>query len=81
MANILDYILWRGDLSFEMSPFNEVDNLILSKLAYLNFSAIVDKEIRRGEPLYRAAEIYFKEKREKIKNTGDLMGENFFELL
>ena len=81
MANILDYILWRGDLSFEMSPFNEVDNLILSKLAYLNFSGIVDKEIRRGVPLYRAAEIYFKEEREKIKNTGDLMGESFFELL
>lgn len=27
MGNILDYLDWRGDLTFEQSPFNEVDNL------------------------------------------------------
>lgn len=81
MANILDYIVWRGDLSFEISPFNEVDNLILAKLSYLNFSGIVNEENRRGIPLYKAAEIYFEEGRDKIKNTGDLMQENFFEML
>jgi len=81
MANILDYILWRGDLSFELSPFNEVDNLILSKLAYLNFSGIINEETRRGMPLYKVAEIYFKEGRDKTRNTGDLMQENFFSLL
>ena len=31
--NIMDYLDWRGDLSFEASPFNEVDNLILSVLS------------------------------------------------
>ena len=35
MPNILDYIKWRGDLSFSQSEFNEVDNLILSRFAYL----------------------------------------------
>ena len=25
MGNILDYLDWRGDLTFEQSPFNEVD--------------------------------------------------------
>lgn len=30
MGNIMDYISWRGDLSFAQSPFNEVDNLILA---------------------------------------------------
>lgn len=30
MGNILDYLDWRGDLTFEQSPFNEVDNLILA---------------------------------------------------
>ena len=25
MANIFDYIKWRGDLSFDVSPFNELD--------------------------------------------------------
>ncbi len=35
MADIRDYLKWRGDLSFEASPFNEVDGLILSYLSYL----------------------------------------------
>ena len=30
MANILDYLDWRGDLPFTAAPFNEIDNLILS---------------------------------------------------
>ena len=81
MASMIDYILWRGDLSFEVAPFNEVDNLILSKLSYLNFNGIISEETRRGMPLHKVAEIYFKEGREKVKNTGDLMQENFFELL
>ena len=32
MANILDYVRCRGDLDFESSCFNEIDNLILSQL-------------------------------------------------
>lgn len=28
MPNIMDYLDWRGDLSFAVSPFNEVDNYI-----------------------------------------------------
>ena len=32
MANISDYLDWRGDLDFSVSPFCEVDNLILSEL-------------------------------------------------
>lgn len=81
MANIIDYIIWRGDLSFETAPFNEVDNLILSELSYLNFEGIVagdgDKEI----PLYKAAEIYFNEERDLEHNTGDLTDENFYKML
>lgn len=41
MSNILDYIKWRGDLSFEASPFNEVDGLIFAKLAYIVFDEVV----------------------------------------
>ena len=36
MGNIMDYISWRGDLSFEQSQFNEVDNLILACFSYVN---------------------------------------------
>lgn len=41
MANMIDYLKWRGDLTFAEREFNEVDNLILSELAYLNFNGIV----------------------------------------
>ncbi len=41
MANIADYIKWRGDIDFSMDPFNEVDNLIFAELAYVDFSEIV----------------------------------------
>ena len=40
MSNIIDYLKWRGDLSFEISPFNEVDNIILSRFSYLPFQDI-----------------------------------------
>ena len=42
MGTMLDYIAWRGDLSFRDDAFNEVDNLILSELAYTKMEEIVD---------------------------------------
>ena len=41
MANLLDYLDWRGDLTLEQSPFNEVDNLILAELSFEDFKDIV----------------------------------------
>ena len=41
MANLFDYITWRGDLDFIQSPFNPVDNIIFSQLSYLPFDGIV----------------------------------------
>ncbi len=41
MANMFDYMAWRGDLSFAVSPFNEVDNLIYSMLSVMNYEGIV----------------------------------------
>jgi hypothetical protein len=40
MANIYDYFNRRGDVPFCADPFNEVDNLILSQLAYTDFDCI-----------------------------------------
>lgn len=40
MGNIMDYISWRGDLTFAQSPFNEVDNLILACFSYVNLDGI-----------------------------------------
>ena len=41
MSNILDYLAWRGDLSFYQDPFNSIDALILSCLSYVNFTGVV----------------------------------------
>ena len=40
MGNIMDYISWRGDLTFAQSPFTEVDNLILACFSYVNLDRI-----------------------------------------
>ena len=42
MSNILDYIKWRGDLSFNQSEFNNVDNLIFSRFSYLPLEDLLD---------------------------------------
>ncbi len=41
MGTYLDYIDWRGDLNMDVSPFNEIDNLILAELAYVKMENIV----------------------------------------
>lgn len=51
MANILDYLDWRGDLLLTERPFNEVDNLILSVLAYLNMDGLVTDRFADAVPL------------------------------
>lgn len=38
---MLDYLDWRGDIPFSVDPFNEVDALILSEVAYVDFGGIV----------------------------------------
>ena len=45
MANIMDYLKWRGDLTFTQSPFCEIDNLILSCLSYVDFDDIVPEHL------------------------------------
>ena len=49
MANIHDYLRWRGDLTLDMVPFNEVDALILAKLSYIPFERILLH--KRTEPI------------------------------
>lgn len=41
MANLFDYLEWRGDLTFSQAPFNPVDNLILSCLGYVVLDGLV----------------------------------------
>lgn len=71
MSNIFDYLEWRGDITFDEDPFNEVDNLVLSELAYTCFEGIVPYD---GEavPLSEVRKAYFrKHPRSRIHDDDD----------
>ncbi len=56
MANMIDYIRWRGDIPLWQVPLGEVDALILSYLAYMPFDDIVPAaHTAPGIPLQDAA--------------------------
>lgn len=55
MANIEDYLNWRGDISFKTSPFNEVDNLVLAELAYIE----IKDEFFKGMTIKDAVTCFF----------------------
>lgn len=44
MGNILDFIDWRGDLTFEQDLFHEVDGVILSAVSYVELDRIVSED-------------------------------------
>ena len=44
MAGIQEYIRWRGDITYDISPFNEVDYYVLSKIGSPNFTGIVPSD-------------------------------------
>lgn len=44
MGTLFDYIAWRGDLTFEADPLNEVDNLIFSLISYIDFDGIISSK-------------------------------------
>ncbi|WP_245547016.1 DUF2974 domain-containing protein [Evansella cellulosilytica] len=67
---MLDYIDWRGDLTFDQAPFNDVDNLILSQLSYVNFEKIVpDLHCSKSITIKCAADLFDKLNREEGTNT------------
>ena len=59
MANMFDYLQWRGDLTFNASPFSPVDNIIFSQLSYLNLDGIVPgPDEKNGISIALAVKIY-----------------------
>ncbi len=79
MANITDYLRWRGDLTLELDPFNEVDNLVMCKPVALNFTDIVPED---GEiPVAEALEKYIALRGEDDSNLGPLVAAGTVEML
>lgn len=52
MANIFDYLAWRGDLTLAQSEFCEVDGIILARFSYFPFEYIAQiKNYTVSQPL------------------------------
>lgn len=64
MANAVDYIDWRGDIDLDISPFNEIDALLLTQVAMIDLGGIVPGP-ESGEYIdFRdAASIFFRDKK------------------
>ena len=59
MANINDYLLWRGDLEInEHFPINEIDNMILARFSYLLFDKIDLEEKETIETISNKMKIF-----------------------
>ena len=73
MANIVDYLAWRGDLTWSRSPFNEVDNLLLCTLTYTDLEKVIpglasDETLTLAEAAKRYFELHTEE--EILSRTG-----------
>lgn len=77
MADIFDYIEWRGDLTFEQDPLNEVDNIILTRLSYLSYKGMVSEELTEFVFLKDIAKKY----KTNPKNVEYSLFENDYKLL
>ena len=57
MANVFDYLQWRGDLLFSQDGFHTVDALILSRLSYIQLDGILGEN--ESLTVRKAAEQFF----------------------
>ena len=81
-SDICDYIDWRGDLSFEVSPFNEIDALIFCQLSYMDFSDLAPKTFDSSIKLPDLAKLFLGSKDfEKRSDLGKLIDPKTNELL
>ena len=55
VRTVHDYMQWRGDLTLEQDPFNEVDSVILGMVSFLDFSGIVPAPGEAGTVAFRHA--------------------------
>ncbi len=55
MANLIDYLHWRGDLTFAQSALNEVDSVLFVFLAYFDLEGIIPVDPERERITLREA--------------------------
>lgn len=59
MYTLRDYIIWRGDLSFEQDPFNEIDNIVFCCVSYVNLGQVFQLSDKKSMTIGEIASTYF----------------------
>ena len=80
MEKMMDYLKWRGDIPFSVSPLNEADCYLICKIGAIDWAGIIP---RQGEPIpFRyAAEKYFLKYGEEGSSTVKLAGPELIPIL
>ena len=77
MATMIEYLRWRGDLTFTQDPPNCVDALIFSTLSYVRYGGLVESHPEIPVSLCDAAEYFFAqegvENRVRVEKDLDLL--------
>lgn len=82
MANLFDYLTWRGDISFKQVPFNKLDALLLSHLSYSIFDGLLTDSFEEKKTLAQLAEDFrTADDYEKRINIGFLINKQTAELM
>ena len=75
---LLDYLKWRNDVNFSVASFNDIDNVILSYLSYMDFGELFQEH----DKIYSIEEAFdlFCEKHslEDIRKNGQFTIHIFF---
>lgn len=58
MANLIDYIAWRGDIPLSVDPFNDIDALILCQISYLDTGGLLSTGFRKTVALSELASAF-----------------------
>jgi len=75
MATVMDYLQWRGDLSFDVAPINELDLFLFTQLSMPDYQDILDTS-NNELPLCKVADRYFKTHTEDVRNLGLLQAKD-----
>ncbi|MCK9170236.1 MAG: DUF2974 domain-containing protein [Treponema sp.] len=47
MANLIDYVAWRGDIPLTVDPFNDIDALVLCQISYLDAGGLLGTDFKK----------------------------------
>lgn len=82
MADFFDYLNWRGDLSFEQSPFNKIDALLFAHISYCLFDGVISQSFKKRKTFSQVAKDFAAvPDYEKRINIGFLINKRTTELM